>query len=153
MGSPFDQAALVYSSLNFKGKPHHLSQLGNRERHHSVFCIRTGWGCHLHVTSVYYPNVLALCIQMEPFILQHTGLHPSNAHLTGIPMFPATVSDFVFSTTIWKVLRVLANTLLQSTVRVAQLRKVLVCWGCLTPVWLVSAKAGGLGLIIYNITC
>lgn len=133
MGSPFDQAVLVYSSLNFKAKPHHLSQLGDRERHHSVFCIRMGWGCHLHVTSVYYPNVLVLCIQMEAFILQHIGLHPSNAHLTGIPMFPGTVSDFVFSSIIWKVLRVLANTRLQSTVQVAQLRKVLVCRDCLAP--------------------
>ena len=101
-------SALVYSSLNFKGKPHHLSQLGARELYPSMFSIGPGWGCHLHITSVSYPNAPALCIQMEAFILPLLGLHPSNAHLTGIPMFPAaTVSDFVFGSLIWKVLRAL----------------------------------------------
>lgn len=102
------KSALVYSSLNFKGKPHHLSQLGPRELYSSMFSIRPGWGCHLHITSVSYPNVPALCIQMEAFILPLLGLHPSNAHLTGIPMFPGTtVSDSVFSYLIWKALRAL----------------------------------------------
>lgn len=101
-------SAPVYSSLNFKGKPHHLSQLGARELYPSMFSIRPGWGCHLHITSVSYPNAPALCIQMEAFILPLLGLHPSNAHLTGIPMFPAaTVSDFVFGSLIWKALRAL----------------------------------------------
>lgn len=102
------KSALVYSSLNFKGKPHHLSQLGPRELYPSMFSIRPGWGCHLHITSVSYPNVPALCIQMEAFISPLLGLHPSNAHLTGIPMFQATtVSDSVFSSLIWKALRAL----------------------------------------------
>lgn len=102
------KSALVYSNLNFKGKPHHLSQLGPRELYPSMFSIRPRWGCHLHITSVSYPNVPALCIQMEAFILPLLGLHPSNAHLTGIPMFPATtVSDFVFSALIWKAFRAL----------------------------------------------
>lgn len=102
------KSALVYSSVNFKGKPHHLSQLGSRELYPSMFSIRPGWGCHLHITSVSYPNVPALCIQMEAFILPLLGLHPSNAHLTGIPMFPATtVSDSVFSPLIWEALRAL----------------------------------------------
>lgn len=99
--------ALVYR-LNFKGKPHHLSQLGPRELYPSMFSIRAVWGSHLHITSVSYPNVLALCIQMEAFILPILGLHPWNAHLTGIPMFPATtVSDSVVSSLIWEVLRAL----------------------------------------------
>lgn len=97
------KSVLVYSSLNFKGKPHHLSQLGPRELYPSMFSIRPGWGCHLHITSVSYPNVPALCIQMEAFILPLLGLHPSKAPLTGIPMFPATtVSDSVFNSLIWK---------------------------------------------------
>lgn len=42
---------------------------------------------------------------MEAFISLFLGLYPSNARLTGIPMFPeTTVSDCVFSTLIWKVL-------------------------------------------------
>lgn len=63
----------------------------------------------MHVTSVYYPNVLVLCIQMEAFILPLLGLHPSNAHLTGIQMFPpTTVSDSVFGALISEVGRSLS---------------------------------------------
>lgn len=109
MASPFDQATVVYSLLNFKGKSHHLSQLGTLQLHPSVLSIRPGRGCHLHVTSVYYPNVLVLCIQMEAFILPLLGLHPSNAHLTGIQMFPpTTVSDSVFGALISEVGRSLS---------------------------------------------
>lgn len=111
-------SAPVYSSLNFKGKPHHLSQLGARELYPSMFSIRPGWGCHLHITSVSYPNAPALCIQMEAFILLLLGLHPSNAHLTGIPMFPAAT--------------------------VSQPGKVLFSRGGRTPIWLVSGRVGGL---------
>lgn len=108
MTSPFDQAALVYCILNFKGKPHHLSQLGSQELYPSMLSVRSGRGCHLHVTSVYYPNVLALCIQMEAFILLLLGLHPSNVHLTGIQMPPAPVaSDSVIGSLIWTMLRAL----------------------------------------------
>lgn len=66
--SPFEPAVLVYSVLYFKGKPCHLSQLGIRKLFPSVLSVGPGRGCHLHVTSVYYPNVLVLCIQMEAFI-------------------------------------------------------------------------------------
>lgn len=124
---PLTKSVLVYSCLNFKGKPHHLSQLGRRELYSSMFSIRPGWGCHLHITSVSYPNVPALCIQMEAFILPLLGLHPSNALLTGIPMFPTTaVSDSVFSAFIWGAFRnpgVLANRPLQSAVQVALRRE------------------------------
>lgn len=106
MSSPFDQTALVYCILNFKGKPHHLSQLGPQELYPSMLSVRSGRGFHLHVTSVYYPNVLALCIQMEAFILLLLGLHPSNVHLTGIQMFPAPTAS-VFGSLIWTTLRAL----------------------------------------------
>lgn len=50
---------------------------------------------------------------MEAFISLFLGLYPSSAGLTGIPMFPeTTVSDCVFTTLIWKVLR--ASVFLQT---------------------------------------
>ena len=132
-----------------KASPRHLSQLGAGELYPSTLFVRPGWGCHLHVTSVYYPNVPVLCMQMEAFILLLLGLHPSDSHLTGIPMFPTNaVSDSVFSALIWRALRALVllqTRLLQSSAWVAQQRErereVFV--DCLTPAW--SANSHDLG--------
>lgn len=112
-----------------------------------MFSISQGGGWHYHITSLSYPNVLVLCIQMEAFILPLLGLHPSNVHLTGIPMFPATAVCLKSV----KSSVDLANRLLQNTVRVALQRKVLFSRDGLTPISLVSGKVGGLQVSIYTI--
>lgn len=158
MTSPFDQAALVYCILNFKGKPHHLSQLGSQELYASMLSVRSGRGCHLHVTSVYYPNVPALCIQMEAFILLLLGLHPSNVHLTGIQMSPRSCClwlcdrlshlDHVTS------LGVLANRPMRSGTEVVPLWKSLSRWGfsaCTLIVWWKWRSPAG--FMMHNISC
>lgn len=91
-----------------------------------------------------------LCIQMEAFILPLLGLHPSNGHLTGIPMFPANpISDSVFSSLIWKVLKV--SVFLQTDGCKAPSGRL--NWGGngLTRMWSVSYKIRGWQTSIFTL--